>query len=185
VSLEVRPLTGESFPNLESLLGKGAFGCWCMWWRMPPALFNETSARQRRDALQSMVAAGHPTGLLAYRDGVPVGWVSVSPRSDLPRLEESRRTFKPVDGRAPWAVSCFFIKPSARRQGVARALLRAAVVYAREQGADLLEAYPRDGEPASDGATFRGTLALFQAEGFSEVARRLPRSPIVRLELRA
>jgi len=179
------PLTAERFPDLERLFGKaGAVGgCWCMWWRMTPAEFRETSSREHHDALASIAASGRPAGLIAYRGGEPVGWVSVSPRSDLERVELSKRNFRPVDGQPTWAVSCFYVRRGARRSGVASALLRAAVQYAREHGATLVEAYPRDGEAVSDESAFRGTLTMFEREGFQEVARRHPRSPIVRLEL--
>jgi GNAT superfamily N-acetyltransferase len=72
-----------------------------------------------------------------------------------------------------------------RRQGVARAMLRAAIAYAREQGATLIEAYPVDkrGELGDDTLWF-GTKSMYDRAGFREVARRKRARPIVRRKLR-
>jgi len=71
-----------------------------------------------------------------------------------------------------------------RGQGVARALLRAAVAYARQQGATLVEAYPVD-KPArsADDTMWFGAKVMYDKAGFKEVARRKPHRPIVRVKL--
>ena len=77
-------------------------------------------------------------------------------------------------------------------RGVARALLGAAVDYARDHGATTLEAYPvdvADGERIGVGEAYKGTLAMFRRAGFTEVARRrwtatTPVRPIVRRAIR-
>lgn len=51
------------------------------------------------------------------------------------------------DGAQPenlWRAACFVVPPKQRRPGVARALLDGAVAYARDRGADALEAHPVD-----------------------------------------
>jgi GNAT superfamily N-acetyltransferase len=73
---------------------------------------------------------------------------------------------------------------------VARALLDAAIAYARDHGATLLEAYPADTDggriPAAN--AFKGTVPIFEHAGFEVVERRqanrtsAPR-PIVRRSL--
>jgi len=80
---------------------------------------------------------------------------------------------------------------SARRQGVAHALLEAAVEYAREHGATLLEGYPVDTDGGSVPAAnaFKGTVAMFERAGFRVVERRQANSasaprPIVRRSIR-
>jgi GNAT superfamily N-acetyltransferase len=67
--------------------------------------------------------------LLACRDGHPVGWVSIGPRSDYPRIEQSR-ALPPLDELAVWAIPCLYVHPAQRGHGVAVALLRAAVQHA-------------------------------------------------------
>ena len=46
---------------------------------------------------------------MTYRDGVPVGWVSISPRADIPRLVASD-LIRPVDDVPVWSVICVVVR---------------------------------------------------------------------------
>ena len=70
-------------------------------------------------------------GLIGYRGKVPVGWVSVGPRSDYAKLARSP-VMKPVDDQPVWSIICFVVPSEYRGQGVARALLAGAVAYAKK-----------------------------------------------------
>jgi GNAT superfamily N-acetyltransferase len=133
-----------------------------------------------------LVASGSEPGLLAYLDGRPVGWVAVAPRDDYVRMTRSPK-LKPVDDVPVWIVSCFFIDRRHRGVGVARALLDAAVAFARDRGARAIEGVPIDTRTASGRPTsaslYTGTLAMFESAGFREIERRGGR-PIVRRRLR-
>jgi hypothetical protein len=61
-------------------------------------------------------------------------------------------------------------------------LLRAAVAYAAEEGARIVEGYPVVPRTASmpDVFAWTGMLSAFQQAGFVEVARRSESRPIVR-----
>jgi GNAT superfamily N-acetyltransferase len=120
---------------------------------------------------------------LAYVDGEPAGWVAVAPREEYPRLDRSPK-LRRVDDQPVWSITCFTIGRRQRRQGVAAALLDAAVDFARQRGAEVVEAYPIDtaGEKRSSADLYTGTLAMFERAGFEEVARRSGR-PIVRRAL--
>jgi GNAT superfamily N-acetyltransferase len=70
---------------------------------------------------------------------------------------------------------------------VANALLEAAIAYAREHGARLLEGYPieTDGQRIPAANVYKGTLTMFERAGFEVAARRRanrasPERPIVR-----
>jgi hypothetical protein len=64
-------------------------------------------------------------------------------------------------------------------------MLRAAVDYARSQGARLLEAYPVDKDRLSHpDFMFFGAKSRYDQAGFREVARRKPTRPVVRRALR-
>ena len=146
-----------------------------------PAPAGMTRAQANRAAFKALVDAGRPTGLLAYRGKTPVGWLSVGPRADFAKLERSP-VMKAVDETPVWSVICFVVPSAFRGQGVARALLAAAVGHARKHGATLLEAYPvdRPGRSNDNGMWF-GAKSMYDAAGFEEVARRKPQRPIVRL----
>ena len=81
-----------------------------------------------------------------------------------------------------WSISCFYIRKGHRREGIMTALITAAIEYARAAGAPALEAYPLDGA-VSPSATSTGYASTFTRAGFSEIARRSPERPIMRLQL--
>jgi len=182
--IEILPLTAERWADLTALFGKkGAYGgCWCMWFRQTGPEFRSGQREANREAFRAIVERGETPGLLAYVEGVPAGWVSVAPRSEFPRLQRSRN-LKPVDERPAWGIVCFYIGAKHRGGGLGGALLRAAVDYARSQGAGIVEGYPIDtdgGKRISVDAAYHGILAWFRAAGFREVERRAAGRPIVR-----
>jgi GNAT superfamily N-acetyltransferase len=190
MDLEFYPLTADRWADLVALFGpSGAYsGCWCMYLRESAREFGANCpgggmANKRR--LRAIVKRGEVPGLLGYRNGRPVGWVSVSPRSDYVRLLRSP-VHKPVDEESNvWAIACFFIARNARGTGVADAMLKAAVRYARDQGAGLVEGYPIDtaGERKASAEMWRGSVQQFLRAGFEVAARRKPARPIVRKRL--
>jgi ribosomal protein S18 acetylase RimI-like enzyme len=146
---------------------------------LPPGV---TRAQANRDGIKALVDAGHPPGLIGYRDGLPVGWVSIGPREDYAKLRRSP-VMKAVDEQRVWSVICFVVPAKYRGQGVARALLVEAVAYAKTRGAVLVEAYPVD-KPArsKDDYMWFGAKSMYDKAGFMEVARRKPHRPIVRIK---
>jgi GNAT superfamily N-acetyltransferase len=187
---EVRfhPVTPERWDDLERLFGpRGACsGCWCMWYRIKRSVWTQNSSEGNRKALKRIVDGGRVPGLLAYVEGQPVGWVSVAPREEFSSLERSR-VLKRVDDRPVWSIVCFFVSRAHRGQGLLQALVKAAVDYAADQGATLVEGYPVERAPSSKfSATeaFPGSVATFKRVGFREVVRRSPRRPIMRRGLR-
>src|SRR5712675_1587700 len=99
------------------------------------------------------------------------------------RAQANRTELKAVDHQPVWSIICFVVPSEHRGQGVARALLKGAIAYARKQGATLLEAYPVDRRGRSnDDSMWFGAKSMYDGAGFTEVARRKPRRPIVRLK---
>ena len=160
-----------------------------MYWRLPRRDFEASLGDKARRLFRARVEAGPPPGLVAYRDGDPVGWVQVGPRADVPQWNGARRLTAPTadapaDDPRVWGISCFVTRSGCRRQGIATALLAGAIAWAREQGAGVLEACPVDtagSRPAA--ALYHGIASTFRAAGFSEVARRRPDRPLLRLLL--
>jgi GNAT superfamily N-acetyltransferase len=189
MKLTIAPLTPKRWPDLEAIFrARGcsvARGCWCMAYcvsgsgQAPPR--GMTRSQANRAGLKALVDAGKPPGLIGYRGKVPVGWVSVGPREEFAKLRRSP-VMKAVDDKPVWSVICFVVPAEHRGQGVARALLKGAVAYAKKRGATLVEAYPVD-KPArsNDQDMWFGAKSMYDNAGFKEVARRKPRRPIVRL----
>lgn len=181
-ALRCVPLTPERFPDMESVFGDRGVArrCFCMYWRRPKGGFGDD--RDNRDRFADIASEGPPPGLVGYIDRRPVGWVQVGPRSDFPTLGRSR-LLKPVDEVEPWTINCFVVKVGERRRGIGRGLLESAIAYAKERGADVVEAYPVDGTRESVVDYFTGTLGMFDEHGFVEMIRRNDTRPIVRLRL--
>src|SRR5512133_3165977 len=139
------PLTPDRWQDFETLFGKNGAcaGCWCMWWRETRSEFEKNAYEPNRRAMQQIVETGRVPGILAYLDGAPAGWCSVAPREDFPSLDRSR-VLKRVDDRPVWSIVCFFVKRPYRRSGLTLSLLHAAVEHARQNGAQVVEGYPKD-----------------------------------------
>lgn len=166
--LEYHPVTRERLPDLRRFSERhGTFRyCSCMRWRMTSATYSRSTKEERVAALDARVEADIPVGVLAYRAGEPVGWVSVAPRETLGALERYKALAR-IDAAPVWAITCFFLDRSARRQGVTLGLLRAAVAYALSQGATVIEGYPV--EPGARLYTYMGAPTTFLQAGFVDV----------------
>lgn len=178
-NLQFHPVTPERLPDLRKFSeqhGKFRY-CSCMRWRMMSTEFQRSSKEERVAALEGLVCRGTPIGVLAYAAGQPVGWCSIAPRESYAALERYRALPR-IDAAPVWSVVCFFVDRRFRRQGVTLGLLKAAVQYARSQGAKVIEGYPV--EPGARLYTYMGSPATFRRAGFRDVtpagqARRVMR----------
>jgi GNAT superfamily N-acetyltransferase len=194
-ALEIVPMTGERFADVAEVFATGdPRWCWCMYFRARGRSWANSSAASNRADLEGLTAradqsGGVAPGLVAYRDGTAIGWVSLGPREDYERLAFSKM-LRPLDDRPVWSIVCFVVAGRQRGKGIATALLDAAIAYARERGAKTLEAYPiheSRGRVSSD-AAYTGTQGMFERAGFEVVELRQwnetsPPRPIMRLEL--
>jgi GNAT superfamily N-acetyltransferase len=155
-----------------------------MYPRVTRAVFQAQKGEGNRRAFRRLVSRGTVPGVLAYEGDEPVGWCAVEPREAFPRLGRSR-LFQPVDDRPAWAIVCLFVRQDRRGQGVSRALIAGAAAHARRRGARLVEAYPIDAKGGRMPAVFAwtGIASAYRAQGFTEVARRSPTRPLMRLDL--
>ncbi len=190
----VRPATVDRFDDIEPVINRG---CWCQYWRMTASEYGPSTYAvsrdnwdRRREALRAQCAGDPPPGLVAYVGGLPVGWIGFGPRAGMQRMERSRSIPK-VDDVPAWSIVCFDVRPGHRRQGIATALLRGLIDYARAHGADALEAYATDhGDTRRNpGVSYTGFTSMFEKAGFQRVvetashAEHRPRW-LMRLDLR-
>lgn len=199
------------WPDVEQLFGvRGEPSrCWCRFFALAGADFAATPPAARRALLKDRFDGGMPApGVLAYRDGTPVGWCAVEPRECYPRILRSQvlkaagpdiagaaRPGHASPGEAPekspgaagvWSVSCFVVSPDHRRSGVAAALLTAAVGHAKGHGATVVEGYPVDAAKRPKAGApdlYHGTLRLFLDAGFEVVSDAVPGRAVVRLRV--
>jgi len=180
---ETHPVTPDRFEDFADVINPNRRDthCWCLAHRAGQATVDELGGGSREQTMRRLCERDNPPGVITYRDGVPVGWASISPRAEIPRLAGSK-LIRPLDDVPVWSVICVVVRSGHRRQGVATAMLQGAVDYAAGRGAPAVEAYPVDPPGRMDTTmAFVGTRAMFERVGFSVVgttdakASRLPR----------
>ena len=186
LDLTFHPLTQKLWHDFELLFGRNGAcgGCWCMVWKLRGNAFDEAAGDTARQMHKSIVDSEVVTGLIAYNEGYPIGWVAVEPRSAYPKLAHSR-ALKSVDEKEVWSITCFFVAKNYRRKGVTVELLKAAADYVKKQGGKIVEGYPVDTQKDMPAPfIYTGTASAFQQAGFKEVARNTPTRPIFRFKIK-
>ena len=178
---ETYPLTADRFEDFADVVNpnRRATHCWCLSHRLPVREIEQLGGRER--AMRTLTEREPAPGVVTYRDGRPVGWCSIGPRSDIPRLVKSK-LITPIDDVPVWSIICVVVRSGHRRQGVTKEMLMGAVDYAAALGAPAVEAYPVDPPRRMDlTMAFVGTKAMFDAAGFEvvgqtdAVASKMPR----------
>jgi GNAT superfamily N-acetyltransferase len=186
-AFRAQPLTPASWADLEELfnLPGGAIvrGCGCMYYRksgQPPGPARADNKRELCD----LVGRGVVPGLVGYLEDSPAGWISLGPRTDYLKMRRSP-IMKPVDDTEVWSVVCSYVARPYRGTGLQHKLLAAAIDFARDSGALVLEAYPVDKpERSHDDFMFFGSRSLYEKAGFEEVVRRSATRLVMRRALR-
>jgi GNAT superfamily N-acetyltransferase len=187
--VEVHDATAERWSDIERVMaGPGDPGrCWCQFFRLTNAGWQDTCTADRRAALEEQMSGPGPApGVVGYVDGEPVGWCGAAPRADCVRLATTRVAQATKDADGVWSVTCFVVRVGHRRRGLATELLGGAVDLARRHGATVVEGYPVDPTAqamTSSSGLYHGAASTFAALGFTEVARPAPARPVMRLTL--
>ncbi len=186
--VEIAPATKDRWPDLVDLFGKRgvAARCWCQW----DIRADSYNTPEAREDLRDQMGRPVPPGVLAYADGLAVGWLRICPLADFTRILASRGLAKLAAGpdqlAGTWLASCFVVRVGHRRQGVASALLRGGIEVARERGARRVIGRPVDlavKGKASSNDLYVGALTTFLKAGFREIGRLTPQRPLVELLL--
>jgi GNAT superfamily N-acetyltransferase len=185
--LTIRALTPARVDDLKTIT-RGTWGsaCWDLFPRYTAAQQRElgitsgpgTAESRRRAALVKLARRRkNSAGLVAYDGREPIGWISLGPRYDFSRVDNSRAT-PPVDDVPAWVIPCITVRKGHRGEGVAVAMIRAAVEYAGKRGAPAVEAHPRAaGKRVHDDFAFFGTETMFRKAGFRKIRGVLPKLP--------
>jgi GNAT superfamily N-acetyltransferase len=175
--LSFKPVTATTLGDFEALFGAPGAPkyCWCMAWRATSDELKHASSASRHSQMRGRIADQVQVGLLAYADKTPIGWVSVAPKDTFRSLggPDSKDTI--------WSLTCLFVAKEHRKTGLSAQLIQAAASFAKQHGADLLEAYPVD--PDSPSYRFMGFVPAFERLGFKPIARAGKRRHIMRLDL--
>lgn len=180
---ETHPVTPERFDDFADVINpnRRSTHCWCLSHRLPGKEIERLGGGSREQAARSLCEREHPPGVVTYADGIPVGWCSITPRSDNPRLTASK-LIRPVDDLDVWSIICVVVRSGHRKRGVTGHLIEGALAYAEAGGAPAVEVYPVDPPGRIDlTMAFVGVRAMFEPHGFEvvgttdAVASKLPR----------
>jgi GNAT superfamily N-acetyltransferase len=194
--LAIVPANKASCEDLAAIFGTADYPayCQCQRFKVTGWLWRDTELAERIEMLQEQTACGdanaaHTSGLVAYVDGEPAGWVAVEPRTAYPKLRTSRVPWRgrdeDKDDDGVWAVTCFAVRKGYRGRGLTYPLAAAAVEFARERGARALEAYPMITQPGREitwGELHVGARQVFEDAGFAQVSHPTLRRVVMRIE---
>jgi GNAT superfamily N-acetyltransferase len=193
--LTIVPANEAAWEDLLAIFGGSYPGrCHCQRFKVLGWMWRDSTQEQRTASLRAQTACGNPdathtSGLVAYVDDEPAGWVAVEPRTaygklrSLPVPWRGRAEDKDDDG--VWAVTCFAVRTGYRGRGLTYPLARATVDFARERGARALEAYPMITEPGKVitwGELHVGARQVFEEAGFTEITHPTLRRVVMRID---
>lgn len=193
--LRIVPANEAGWADIQTVFTGGDQGrCQCQFFKIRDSQWRDLTVSDRQARLREQTGCGDPharttSGLLAYLDGEPAGWVAVEPRTSYPRLQRVRTVWsgrdEDKDDEGVWAVTCFVVRRAFRGHGLCYALAAATPAFARERGATAIEAYPMITEPGKEiiwNELYRGSRQIFAEAGFTEVSRPSKRRVVMRID---
>lgn len=174
---EIRQLTPALAEDFFHFFEKVAYpngpewgcGCYCCFFHAENAAeWERRSPEQNREIAANRIAEGKMRGLLAYLNGVPVGWCHFGTKTEFPGLQvfypEAAGGTEPGTG----VVVCFTVGQEYRGRGIAAKLLARACTELGALGCTAVEAYPGTGADSCE-ENYRGPLGMYLHSGFSPV----------------
>lgn len=194
--VRIVPANEARWEDLAAIFGTTGYPgrCQCQHFKLPGPLWRNSTQEQRTTMLQAQAACGEPdapgtSGLVAYVDGDPAGWVAVEPRIAYPKLRTTRIPWRDrdedKDDEGVWAVTCFLVRKGFQGRGLMYLLAKATVGFARGRGARALEGYPMIIQPGNEitwGELYVGARQVFAEAGFTEVSHPTLRRVVMRVE---
>ena len=176
-------VTPDRWPDFEQLFESrgGPKHCWCMVFRPMSTADRRAGAPAKKQVLAQTIAANTPVGILAYEGDGPVAWCSIAPLDTYTNLRTRSYVSDGSDTDGVWSITCFYIRSALRSQGMTTQLIKAAIDYAKDNGAKVIEAYPVDYDSPS--YSYMGRIGTFERLGFKEIAMAGTRRHIMRLRL--
>jgi GNAT superfamily N-acetyltransferase len=184
-----------SWADLAAIFGGSYPGrCHCQRFKVMGWIWRDSTQAERTQSLREQTGCDDPdaagtSGLVAYVDGEPAGWVAVEPRVSYPKLAATRMPWKgrteDRDDPGVWAITCFCVRAGYRGRGLTYALADAATEHARAHGARAVEAYAmltQPGKTITWGELHVGAVQVFAEAGFAEVTHPSLRRMVMRLD---
>lgn len=161
----IQPLNESTWPAFAELVERnnGIFGgCWCVSYHpernqrdVDPRVIKEDQVRTDR---------AH-AALVLDESAVVQGWCQYGSPEELPGIKNRREYEKDAPQRPDWRITCFYVDPKHRGQGIARLALEVAVDQIAAAGGGLVEV--TEGREAQGRFLFSATVELFEEFGFT------------------
>lgn len=195
--VRIVPANEASWEDLAAIFGTSDYPgrCQCQRFKVRGWIWRDSTQEERTAMLRVQAACGRPnaaatSGLVAYVDDQPAGWVAVEPRTAYPKLRTSRVPWsgrhEDKDDDGVWAVTCFAVRKGYRGRGLTYLLASSTVDHARDHGARAIEAYPMIVQPGKEitwGEAHVGVRQVFEDAGFQEVTHPTARRVVMRIDL--
>lgn len=168
VTKALGPATWPDFSGLVEAHHGVWGGCWCMGFHAKGPGWG-VSADLNRAEKEALVHQGRAQAALVFDGDDCVGWCQFGPPAELPRIKNLAAYRAADPAAANWRITCFFVHRSHRGRGVATAALSGALTEIARLGGGLVEGFPEDtaGRKVASSFLFNGTLAAFEAAGFT------------------
>ena len=163
----------DYFDNRAFSDGNKERGCYCVWHHWTDKCEYERSllpeserVYRKRNYAKELIQSGKLNGFAAFCGDKMVGFCNADRKSSYFRLSEESNSGNNENDRI-LSIVCFTVAPDMRRRGIAKALLAGACQYARENGFDCVEGYPKAGDfSVSDCG---GSVTMYVEQGFEIV----------------
>lgn len=180
-----KELSKQTWGDFERMFSKPGewVNCWCMYFHragpVPKAERQGVPWGRRKEKIKKerkkLTEENRSHGILVYDGDDPVGWCQYGLGEELPRIDANRR-YKGLGlqqgSERLWRITCFCVDKKYRKRGVASAGLEAALESIKKKGGGTVEAYPAStGVLTTTLRAHRGTVSMFDAHGFMEVAK--------------
>jgi len=154
-----RPLDASTWDAFAELMERnnGVFGgCWCIGFHPERNQRGVSHRAVKEDRVRTDRAHA---ALVLDEDGAAQGWCQYGSPAELPGIKH----------RPDWRITCFYVDPKHRGQGIARAGLEGALDQIAHLGGGLIEAIPEvtAGREAQGRFLYSATVELFEDLGFA------------------
>jgi hypothetical protein len=133
--LRIVPANEASWDDLAAIFGTTDYPgrCQCQRFKVLGWIWRDSTQEGRTAMLRAQTACGEASaaatsGLVAYVEDEPAGWVAVEPRTTYPKLRTSRVPWsgrdEDKDDDGVWAVTCFAVRKGYRGRGLTYPSLR-------------------------------------------------------------
>ncbi|HEY2698900.1 MAG TPA: GNAT family N-acetyltransferase [Pseudonocardiaceae bacterium] len=168
MSYTIRPLDASTWDLFAELVERnnGIFGgCWCLGYH-PERNRRDGRRTIKEDRVRSDRAHA---ALVLDENGRAQGWCQYGSTGELPGIKHKREYDKAPPAHPDWRITCCYVDPKHRGQGVARAALEGALDQISRAGGGRVEAIS---ETTADRQTpgrflFSATVELFEQSGFT------------------